>query len=122
MQQLEVAYIDGKLVPLNDDHSLKPSQVYVVNFKRIRNPRFHRKFFKMLKVVVDNMPEAYAIRFGDVDRLRKEILIQTGRYETHTTINGTKMIFPKSISFADMEEMNLNPYIRMHLGFVLSIF
>jgi hypothetical protein len=102
VQQLEVAYIDGKLVPMNDDHNLKPSQIYVVNFKRVRNPRFHRKFFKMLKVVVDNMPEAYAIRFGDVDRLRKEILIQTGRYETHTTINGTEMIFPKSISFADM--------------------
>jgi len=103
VQQLEVAYIDGKLVPMNDDHNLKPSQIYVVNFKRVRNPKFHRKFFKMLKVVVDNMPEAYAIRFGDVDRLRKEILIQTGRYETHTTINGTEMIFPKSISFADMD-------------------
>ena len=69
------------------------------------------------------MPEAYAIRFGDVDRLRKEILIQTGRYKRTHTINGTEMIFPKSISFADMGgEMNLNPYIRMHLGFVLSTF
>jgi len=57
----------------------------------------------MLKVVVDNMPEAYAVRFGDVERLRKEILIQTGRFETHTTINGTEMIFPKSISFAEMD-------------------
>ena len=103
MPQLEVIYIDGKLVPMSDDHNLKPSKVYCVSFKPIRNPRFHRKFFRMLKVVVDNMPEAYAVRFGDVERLRKEILIQTGRFETHTTINGTEMIFPKSISFAEMD-------------------
>lgn len=105
MRQLEVVYIDGKLVPLDDNHKLKPSKVYVVNIKPVRNPRYHRKFFKMLQVVVDNMPEAYAVRFGDVDRLRKEIMLQTGRYDTHITYNGQEMIFPQSISFADMDNV-----------------
>ena len=42
-------------------------------------------------------------RFPTRERLRKELLIQTGRYDLSETLGGKILIEPHSMSFASME-------------------
>ena len=87
-----------KLKKLSHEH------VYKCTVTRPRNLKHHRKFFAMLSLVMDNLPEELEDRFKTTDDLLFEMKLQTGCYEKHSTIGGKEIIRVKSIKFEKMAQ------------------
>ena len=89
---------------LEDWQALPVGQVFKAKITRGRNLKHHRKFFALLKVVMDNLPEANAARWPTTDRLLLELKLQTGRFDMHHSLGDKTVPVPQSISFAKMEQ------------------
>jgi hypothetical protein len=67
-----------------------------------RNVAFHRKFFALIAVAYENMPEHFDGRFPNPDTLREELIKRAGYYVMYTDFRGNKQYKAKSISFDSM--------------------
>lgn len=77
---------------------IKLNVPYEFEFKNQRNVNFHRKYFSLLNLVVENTE-----KFKDVNHLRMILAIECGWYEDLINpLSGEITIIPKSISFAKM--------------------
>ncbi len=98
----------GHLVPADagarETLAKVPQDILRVKVSRPRNVRFHRKFFAMLTVVMEHMPEESEQRWPTTERLLWELKCQTGRFDVHTTIGGRETVIPHSIAFDKMSE------------------
>lgn len=79
------------------------------DFKRIRNPLFHRKFFALLRLAFDawepgEITSRYGVPEKNFDRFRKDLIILSGRYHVVVRLDGSTVIEPESISFANMSQ------------------
>lgn len=78
-------------------------------FKRQRNPRFHRKAMALLTLAFDAW-DTPALEYKgqpvakDFDRFRKDLTIIAGHYEAVTNLRGEVRLEAKSLSFANMGE------------------
>lgn len=75
-----------------------------VEVRKARNAAHHRKFFALLGLLFDNLPEELEERYPTMERLRLEIILQTGRFDIHETLGGRQMLIPHSMSFAGMDQ------------------
>lgn len=87
----------------------KVGQGFMVRLKRVRNIKFHRKFFALLTYAFDSWePENKEYRGKPVaknfDQFRRDIIILAGFYETAIRLDGSVRVTAKSISFASMDE------------------
>ena len=78
-------------------------------FKKVRNYRFLKKYFALLKIGFDNwtpglINSKYGIPEKNFKRFRADLTILAGYYETTIRLDGSVRVEPKSISFAGMEE------------------
>ena len=73
-------------------------EVVAVEVKKPRNVRFHRKFFAMLQLVLENQSH-----YKSLDDLLDVCKLQTGHFRTVQTKQG-KVLLPSSISFAAMDD------------------
>ena len=71
-----------------------------VEIKRPRNLQFHRKFFALLHTVFDNQE-----KYEDFEAFRKEVTMRCGYWKEHHHLSGKVSYEAKSISFADMDEL-----------------
>jgi len=100
------------LMPIDPDsvawfNKLKPGEVVMAEFKKVRNYQFHKKYFALLTVAFDNWePGEINSKYGkpekNFDRFRKDLIILAGFYENTVRLDGSVRIEPKSISFAKM--------------------
>lgn len=82
-----------------------------ITIKKIRNARFHRKFFALLRVGFDAW-EPDRVRYSykgreiakNFDKFREDITILAGYYDQVFNIKGEMSLKAKSISFSNMEE------------------
>ena len=74
---------------------LKPNEIYQCEIKQPRNAKLHRKFFALINMIFENQ-EIY----NSKDRLRKDLLIESGYYIEWVDFKGVQRIEAKSISFA----------------------
>ena len=72
---------------------------------RIRNPRFHRKYFAMINCFHHCLNESQMEVYPQVENLREAILIMTGHFEITILPDGTQHKKAKSISFASMDNI-----------------
>jgi len=91
------------LEPIDDDgrrllKRMAPGRVVSVEIKRPRNVLFHRKFFAMLNLILQN--QEY---YKSVDDLLDVCKLRIGHVKVVQTKRGEERI-PKSISFAEMDE------------------
>lgn len=92
-------------------------------FKRQRNPRFHRKVFALFQLAFD-LWEAPALEYRgqpvakSFDRFRKDLTILAGHYEAVTTLRGEVRLEPKRLNFANMGEEEFEAVFRGVLGVV----
>ena len=86
--------------------------------KDIRNVKFHRKFFALLRLVFDNLPEKYAETFKSLDHLRQEILMQIGAFEVRESMGGKTYYIPKSMKFGEMKESEFEEIYDKTLDFI----
>lgn len=89
---------------------LKPGQIIHGDYKKQRNPKFHRLFFAMLNFAFEYwQPGEISSEHGtpekNFDRFRKDLLILAGFYHTTIRLNGSTRIEAKSISFGKMDEI-----------------
>ena len=121
---------NGSLIPADEDSAeairkQKIGQGFVVNLKKVRNIRFHRKFFALLNYAFDTWePEGKTYKGQPVsknfDQFRKDITILAGFYETAIRLDGTVRVTAKSISFANMDEIEFEQLYSKVIDVLLS--
>lgn len=78
-------------------------------FKRQRNPRFHRKVFALFQLAYD-IWDAPVLEYRgqpvakNFDRFRRDLTILAGHYEAATNLRGEVRLEAKSLSFGSMDD------------------
>jgi hypothetical protein len=100
------ALINGRQVLLPVDihaqewlESLPVNREILITGRRVRNPKFHRWFFAMLRKVVRGTD-----RWGDEDELREALFLDIGHYKIAREMDGRIRRVPKSIAWGRMDE------------------
>lgn len=93
--------------------SHKLGAVIHADFKKMRNPKFHRKFFALLNLGFDSFePVAIEGKHGPIEKnfeqFRADVTILAGFYEQAYRLDGTVRTNAKSISFGSMSEHEFN--------------
>jgi len=88
---------------------LKPGQMIHGDFKKVRNPLFHRKFFALLNLGYEYwQPGEITSEYGkpekNFERFRKDVTILAGFFHTEIRLDGSVRVTADSISFASMDE------------------
>jgi len=89
--------------PLNESDIDKCSKILLgesnmFTLKRVRNPKFHRKYFAMVHLAFENQED-----YNNEEHFRKVMQMKAGFFEAIHTDKGT-VYMPDSISFEDMDE------------------
>ena len=113
---------DGSFSPADQqslEHAakLKVGQVYRHEVKKPRNYKFHQKYFTLLNFVFDNQ-DKYIV----FEPFRDAVTMGAGWYKTHISLNGTVIYSPKSISFANMEDVYFNKLYDKTITVILHNF
>jgi len=83
-------------IPLNE--------VFEIEYKKPRNLLFHRKYFALIKLAFENQTD-----YRNLNDLRRDISIVAGYYdEVVNKVTGEVYKMPKSISFAQMDEIEFS--------------
>ena len=100
-------------------NKIKLGQVVHADFKKMRNYKFHRKFFALLNLAYEYWePGEIDTKYGkpekNFERFRKDLTILAGEYHILHRLNGTFKPEANSISFAKMDEKTFeNLYNRV---------
>jgi len=128
-----------RLVPLTDDDAEKlkkvgADEVVKCTVVKARSAAFHRKFFGLLSLVLDNIPddavfEATAsdgskqvLQIKTVDDLLFHVKCQAGLMESAVTLGGKVLYIPKSISFAKMDDFAFSEFYSKAVDVCLKFF
>lgn len=109
------------LIPMYDSdleakQKLKLHKSYVCEISEVRNPKLHKKFMGLIRVVFENQSQ-----FTNEKELRKQLLIQAGFYYEARDENGVKYPEAMSLSFEEMDEFEFrNVYNRVLDVIVIS--
>jgi hypothetical protein len=83
-------------IPLNE--------VFEIEYRKPRNLLFHRKYFALMKLAFENQTD-----YRNLNELRRDISIVAGYYdEVVNKVTGEVYKMPKSISFAQMDEIEFS--------------
>lgn len=94
----------------NDEH-------YLGNLKKLRNPRFFRKWWAMVNFAFEHWePKGVETKYGtpekNLDRFRKDLTILAGYYDVTYKIDGTPVLTAQSISWGNMDEEEFHKFYR----------
>ena len=93
---------------------LKPDEIVRVEWKRVRNPRQHKLFFALVRLVFENQSI-----YESQEALRKAWLIHAGMFDNFATKDGTIVAVPKSMAFGNMDnEVFENEIFKPFIDFV----
>jgi hypothetical protein len=98
---------DGSYLPAYDDDKKKSDKyksgdIIYAPVKKVRNPKFHRKYFALINMIFDNQD-----KFENKDKLRDYLTIKAGFYDTAITDMGI-LLTAKSISFDKMDDIEFS--------------
>jgi len=107
------------LEPVDDDGrrllaKMAPGRVVSVEIRRPRNVLFHRKFFAMLNLILQN--QEY---YKSIDDLLDVCKLRVGHVKVVQTKRGEERI-PKSISFAEMDETAFTEFYERVVDWVTA--
>ena len=84
-------------------------------FTKNRNYKFHKKLFALLNLVFENQ-EVY----NNLEHLRKDLTISAGYYDIRHNFEGVEIYEPKSISFAQMDEIEFSEFYNRIIDVVIK--
>lgn len=93
---------------------IKAGEFYEFSYSKPRNYLFHKKFFALVELVYQNQ-EAYSNK----DDLREDLTIDAGFYRVTTNLQGNEVKKAKSISFAQMDEIEFNEFYNRFIDAVV---
>ena len=113
--KLALSKVPNGLIPADPQSQeltdgLKVGEVIHSDFRKMRNPAFHRKFFALLNMAFDmwepgEVDSKYGVPEKNFDRFREDVTILAGFFSVVVRLDGTTRIEAKSISFAKMDDM-----------------
>lgn len=123
----------GSLFPIEDDGEqwlgkLKHRQTVKITATAPRNSEFLRKFFGMMKACYNQWDApVFVAKDGGIvstsyDQFRKEVTIQAGHFERDVRPDGTPIKVAKSISFANMDQLEFERVYNDCLDVILNKF
>ena len=128
MKQIELVKTStGAFIPAyNSDHELakkvKAGDSVVAKLTVPRNVGFHRKFFALVRYTFNHMDESMADKFTSEESLRLELTLQAGYWSKHVTVGGKEIIYPQSIRFDKMDQVEFEKLYSTVLDVVLKWF
>jgi hypothetical protein len=121
---------NGALVPCDPQAtefiaSLKLGAPVRAEVKRMRNYKFHRKFFALLDFAFENWEPSEATYKGEIvaknrKQFRNDVTVLAGYGETTLTLKGEIRVVAKSISFASMEQDEFDRLYNAVVNVILS--
>lgn len=90
-------------------NKIKHGAVVSVEAKKMRNYKFHKKLFALLRIAFDywepgEVSSVHGIPVKSFDRFRKDLIILAGYYHTEVRLDNSVRIVADSISFSKMNE------------------
>jgi hypothetical protein len=107
--KFHLAKSGNKFIPSTEEDQikcLKIGQGEVVECRSIdqRNYEFHKKFFALIKLAWENLPEKFDGYFGTPEDLRSELIVLAGFYTERKDFYGNTKKVPESIAFDKMSQ------------------
>jgi Protein of unknown function (DUF1367) len=100
-------YEIAKKIPVNEP--------IVYEWTKVRNYKFHKKFFALMKLVYENQ-EVY----NNMECMRKDLTINAGFYSSRFDFKGIEVIEADSISFASMDENQFQEFYSKVIDVVVK--
>jgi hypothetical protein len=97
-------------------NGFKQDEIIEFEAKRPRNAQFHKKYFALLQIIVDNTD------YINVDQVLILMKLKLGYYNTIINTNGKVVYEPKSISFASMDEFTFHKFYNDTIDVLLRDF
>ena len=91
---------------------LKLGEVYRCEIKRPRNIAFHCKYWALLNLVFDNLPESLEGTIRSVDELHWHVKMQCGIRTQRVTLGGKILYEVGSIAFHRMTESEFEAFYQ----------
>jgi hypothetical protein len=100
----------GKLIPADVEDQIAMNKLPVgepllIKYVQVRNGKHHRKYFKFMAVVYENLPEHLEGNYPTVDSFRKAMEMYAGHFVETITLRGERQLQPKSIKYEELDEM-----------------
>ncbi len=106
------------LIPASEDdqafvRKLKTGEVIYAEFRKRRNPKFHRKFFALLKLGYDHFkPQTVRLDGSDqvftpeknMDEFRRLVIVKAGYYHVIAYPDGSVRLRARSLKFSRMDQ------------------
>jgi hypothetical protein len=114
---------DG-MYPLDDDglemvRAVQQGKAVMGEFKGARNPRQHRLFFALLKILVDNTPTEWFM--GDTEQARRAILTDTREFTLWVhPITGEVRQELNSMKYGSMTQEHFNRFFNRALYIICN--
>ncbi len=122
MYRKDISLVPTAVADFDKISGLQKDTSYLVTITKIRSPRFHRKYFAMLKATMENMPDEMRKIIPDIENLLTELKFQTGYYLEYRTISGRVTYIPKSISFEKLDDLEFAEFYRKSEDVILKYF
>lgn len=86
--------------------SLKTGEIYEVEIKRSRNPKFHSKMFAFFNFCFDHWrgDAEFQCEKSQREHMRKQLTVLAGYYEQVFNLDGSFELVARSLSFASMDQ------------------
>lgn len=109
----------GSLHPVDEQgesmlRKISPEDLLAVEVKRPRNGKFHRKFFAMLQIILENQSH-----YKSIDDLLDVCKLRVGHCRTIETRQGEVKV-PASISFASMDQSEFEAFYDRACAWVVE--
>jgi hypothetical protein len=105
---------------------MKLGELAHADYKRVRNYKFHKKYFKLIEFAFDQWEPQEGLTYqGQVvaknkERFRKDVAILAGFFETTVNLKGQVRLEAKSISFSQMDEIEFEALYSKTIDVVLQ--
>lgn len=105
---------------------MKAGELTHADFKRVRNYRFHKKYFALLDFAFEQWEPRGGLTYKGIpvaknkERFRKDLIILAGFYESTVNIRSEVRLEAKSISFAQMDEIEFEALYSKTIDVVLQ--
>lgn len=130
MTEIVLMKVSNILVP-HDEASLafiqkmKAGELTHADFKRVRNYKFHKKYFALLDFAFEQWEPRDGLTYQGMpvaknkERFRKDLIILAGFYESTVNLRSEVRLEAKSISFGLMDEVEFEQLYNATVDVVL---
>lgn len=89
-------------------NKLSVDDTFYFEIKKVRNTLLHRKFFALLKIGFNNLPEQYESICPNKEIFRSQMLIMAGHCKVYYDWDGVEHIEAKSINFETVDNIEFS--------------